>query len=71
MINISITSPGEWKEWTYQALLHEVEVVARALIESGLQVVKGSFEEQTLIACLEFYQNVCSSQNTNTLRTWY
>ena len=39
MINISITSPGEWKEWTYQALLHEVEVVARALIESGLQVV--------------------------------
>ena len=28
---------GEWKEWSYQALLNEVEVVARALIESGLQ----------------------------------
>ena len=28
---------GEWKEWSYQALLHEVEVVAHALIESGLQ----------------------------------
>ena len=28
---------GQWKEWSYEGLLQEVEVVARALIESGLQ----------------------------------
>ena len=48
---------GQCKEWSYEGLLQEVEVVARALIESGLQrhhsvAILGGSSPQWVIAHL-------------------